>query len=349
MRVEAQGQVVVKAADSQPDRDRLGREASMLRALAHPGIVVLVGVEGDGAPDGPDRLLLRRVIGRPLADVGRQSPGAVSGWGAAVATVVADIHDLGYVHGAITADHVLIDERGRPVLCGFGAATRLDAAATASGRQAGDVRAIARLIVERLPEGERALRRTLSAWATEGRRTHGGARALARALVARVPDARIEDPDEAECAPEVMELPRSVRRRPRARVVGAAAAAVVMAVVVGLGLADHRTNGPRRSATVALGPDLMRVASGEDPLTVIGRWRCGPYRPAVLDVSSGSVWIFTAWPAPNTSRPATLAARVSGATGLGVAAAGSGCDRLVVLRADRPDLSVPLHPGSPGG
>ena len=43
--------LVYKQADSTEERRRLGREASVLHAIAHPGVVQLVRVEGSDPPD----------------------------------------------------------------------------------------------------------------------------------------------------------------------------------------------------------------------------------------------------------------------------------------------------------
>ena len=51
-------------------------------------------------------------------------PGGLAGLVASLATTVADLHDLGIVHGRLSADHVSSTPANRPVLCGFGDAIR---------------------------------------------------------------------------------------------------------------------------------------------------------------------------------------------------------------------------------
>src|SRR5947209_18590261 len=91
---------------------RLLREAQMLGAARHPGVVELVGLETDA--DGPE-LVTTRVEGVRLSDAPPLAVEEVAGVVAALADTVADLHELGLVHGAITADHVAIDPDGRPV------------------------------------------------------------------------------------------------------------------------------------------------------------------------------------------------------------------------------------------
>lgn len=113
--------VVVKRATLPGDVERLAREAVLLRAAAHPGVVSVVGAEvvGDGF-----ELELAVAGTRTAADLRVEVVG-VAGFVAALATTVADLHGLGIVHGRIRADHVVVDRVGRPVLCGFGGAGRI--------------------------------------------------------------------------------------------------------------------------------------------------------------------------------------------------------------------------------
>lgn len=121
----------------------------MLRAAAHPGVVAVVGErwldEGDGGFDGGGvgggvdgggagfELELAVAGTRTAADVrgdgwvGASGVAGVAGLVAALATTVADLHQLGIVHGRIRPEHVVIDGTGRPVLCGFGGAGRVGA------------------------------------------------------------------------------------------------------------------------------------------------------------------------------------------------------------------------------
>ena len=106
---------VRKRAVSPSDRDRLAQEAAVLRVARHPGVVELVA-----ASPGAEALVLRSVTGGSLAGLGSVSPERAVTLGAAIATVVADLHDLGVVHGDLDPTHVLFDEAGAPVLCSLG-------------------------------------------------------------------------------------------------------------------------------------------------------------------------------------------------------------------------------------
>jgi serine/threonine protein kinase len=92
---------------------RVAEEAAALRAVRHPGVVELVDVV-DGA------LRTARVDGRSLADLPPLRPDEVAGVAAAVATTLADLHEMGVVHGGIEAAHVLVGADGRIVLCSLG-------------------------------------------------------------------------------------------------------------------------------------------------------------------------------------------------------------------------------------
>ncbi len=69
------------------------------------------------------RSLTTRVAGPTLTECSTALPvRAAAGAVAALAQTVADLHDLGVVHGRIGADRVIIGADGRPVLCGFASA-----------------------------------------------------------------------------------------------------------------------------------------------------------------------------------------------------------------------------------
>lgn len=365
MRIEWSDDLVVKVAEGSDDARRLSREEAVLRAVAHPAIVRVAGSEdGVAAGDGAASLSLHRVTGTSLAEAPGQPEEVIAGWGAAVATVVADLHDLGYVHNAIAAEHVLVDEHGRPILCGFGRAGRvLDVGADAMGD---DVRAVARLIEQLLPPGGGRLGRTVRRWSDGRPRRRAGARALAQAIVDQVPGAVVrpvrpgggplEDkpPGGSGDAPSADATGGGSGYRPPAVVAGAVVIGAVVCAVAWWGLADpghSRRTSPTPSPDTGVSAYLLRSVPGGDPITVVGHWDCGPARPAVLDTRSGSIWTFPAWPTRGGSVTGTLLRRVAGASGLaavssaGAPAGAQTCDRLLVLRPGKPDLAVPVGPG----
>lgn len=117
VRTDAQGRVVLcKEATGPAGTARLEREARLLGLARHPGVVTLVALEHDPAGG---RLTTAFVGSHTLATWTCPSPEHAAGIVAALAETVADLHQLGIVHGRLTADHVLVDREGRPVLTGF--------------------------------------------------------------------------------------------------------------------------------------------------------------------------------------------------------------------------------------
>ncbi len=150
------------------------REAGMLKRLHHPGVVRFVDVVD--TPDGGRALHTEFVSSdtwatRPLTDSTERAAGA-----AALAAVVADLHDLGIAHCQLSPAHVLHGEDDRPVLCGL----RLAAEASLSNRHA-DLVALADLCHDPGLEGGPLIPKLLSlADATRAGRL--SARELARRL-----------------------------------------------------------------------------------------------------------------------------------------------------------------------
>jgi len=184
--------VVVKAAAG-PGAARLRAEAERLRRAAHPGVVSLIDagpVDGattdGGATAATHRVATDRAPGHDpaaaepvsgeaaatggvapapvyslrLAHAGEAltrwsgSPPVVAGVAAAVASTLADLHDIGIVHGRLDASHVLIGPDGRPRLCSLsdpGEAT-----------SAGDVAAWGRLVADLVERAPRERRRGLA-------------------------------------------------------------------------------------------------------------------------------------------------------------------------------------------
>ena len=144
--LDAEGPIAVKTATDAADVARLRLEAERLERAAHPGLVQIVGsapgIAVDGAPDNDEQSaeLRTRFAGDPISRW-TGSVASVAGLGAAVAATLADLHDIGVVHGRIDPSHVLVGDDGRPRLCGFshpgGAEPHDDVAALA--RVLGDV------------------------------------------------------------------------------------------------------------------------------------------------------------------------------------------------------------------
>lgn len=170
----------VKSAERDSEREKLAREARTLTACAHPGVVRLVATHGG---DPPAALVLDRVGTRTLGDCHGASVKELARVGAAVATTLDDLHHLGYAHGAMCAEHVLLDDDGRPVLCSFGRATAIDRRSDPGADAHRDVAALAILLIGLLPRSaDRRLSSSLTRAASQSRRSGANAGWLGRRL-----------------------------------------------------------------------------------------------------------------------------------------------------------------------
>lgn len=93
----------------------IAQEAELLKQLDHPRIVRFVDIVE--TPDGGRALHTLFVSSdtwatRPLTDPAERAAGM-----AALAGVIADLHDLGVTHRNLTASHVIHGDGDRPVLC----------------------------------------------------------------------------------------------------------------------------------------------------------------------------------------------------------------------------------------
>ena len=150
------------------------REAEVLKSLDHPGVVRFVDVVD--TPDGGRAMHTEFVSSdtwatRPLTDPAERAAGV-----AALAAVVADLHDLGIAHCQLSTAHVLHGEGDRPVLCGL----RLAAEASLSNRHA-DLVVLAELCDDPSLEGGPLIPK-LSSLADATRAGRLSARELARRL-----------------------------------------------------------------------------------------------------------------------------------------------------------------------
>ncbi len=205
-----------------PQADRIRRQAELLAAARHPGVVELIGVEGSA--DRPT-LVTNLVDGPTLATPIPYTAGEVAAVVGAVATTLAHLHDMGIVHGAVTAEHVIVGPGGRPVLCGFGSAGRIGEAGPAGDEElhpSTDVAALGRLL-RRLATGPeaRALRRIADGATADDPAARPSARDVSAELAKAVPHVRLPDrPAGGEAVPDLRALvagARSDRRRLGAR------------------------------------------------------------------------------------------------------------------------------------
>jgi hypothetical protein len=317
--------------------------------------------------------VLRRVPGGEFTQLGLQPAEVIAGLGAAIATTVADLHDLGVQHGAIEGSHVLLDDEGRPVLCSFGRARRNLPRASADRYRRQDVSALARLLLAHLDRGAApGIGRTLRRAAGSGRRS-GDARWLARQLALCVRGARLPGPS-VEAGPSYLETapstetgaaapPPVYRHGRRAR-----RALVLLAGVGLLSLAAVAAASPWSSSPSARGRQLpcppvdlgcrpvptpagvLTTATGRylvgepDDVVVLGRWLCDSIAlPAVLRPDTGELWAFATWPTSSRGVPGQLVAKhLLGAWSLRVLVRASGCDQIEVERRGQPPLTEGL-------
>jgi hypothetical protein len=305
-----------KRAGTAAERARLDHEAAVLRRVAHPGVVQLVGTEG---VDPPDALVLRTLSGGDLAGLGAQPVAVIAGLGAALATTVADLHAVGFSHGGIEAAHVLLDESGRPVLCSLGRAEQIGRSPGAALLRGNDVRALATMLLQLLrPDQPARISRTLrgaAGSARPGRRRD--ARWLADQLSALVPQARLPDPNGIDSPTPERGGTGPGRPRPRRRfsarrrlrlvgiVAGVCTAVAVSSAAVLIPRGQKSARPPIEPATRSFGPTTSVAAAGCPPVddgcvpvagpggllitatgryqvdvasdvVVVGRWLCGP-------------------------------------------------------------------------
>ena len=199
--------VVAKVAGNAEEAARLTVEAAQLQAARHPGVVELVGVDGHGVGS---ILLTAQVEGPTLAQTGPLPLEETAGLLAALATTLADLHDLGLVHGAVAPEHVIVGPGGRPVLCGLAYGGRSGAPAPSLPPVAADFVDPARIGVEALspafdvfavgalgrflapdPPAGHVLARVAVEATSADLSTRPDARALAEALQQEVPAARL--------------------------------------------------------------------------------------------------------------------------------------------------------------
>ena len=259
--------------------DEIVREAALLQRLDHPGLVRFIDIVETA--DGGRALHTEFVNSdtwatRPLSDPAERAAGM-----AALAAVVADLHQLGVAHLQLTPPHVLHGADDRPVLCGL----TLAAEATPEHRQA-DLAALGELCHD--PSlGRGALAGKLSSLADAARAGMLSARELARRLdllAAKRPAG--SDPVRVVGGGRSASVRR--RLRPKSLITaGAFAAAVVAAFALGsrsrdldppvdaLAIAPHEapSEAPEAGQGMAAAPnpiDATRQVAEPDPLSAAG-------------------------------------------------------------------------------
>ena len=229
------------------ESDRIRHEAQLLKRLEHPGIVQLVDFI-----KGPSVELYLGFVG---PDSWATQPPATSAELvealASAASTVADLHNLGTVHGALRPEHVLVAPDKRPVLCGLADATTSTEAGCAR-----DLAELAGLIDHLAVACEDKERRQLNALARRAERGSVTASDLTAEL------------DRLHGGPRKLSKRRSLPAIPRP----SKRASVTAAAVLGVALLGWTVLKPEGSATST--PELSTVLTstglaGAEPTSTV--------------------------------------------------------------------------------
>ncbi|HET7523526.1 MAG TPA: hypothetical protein VFJ79_05215 [Acidimicrobiales bacterium] len=346
---------------------------------AHPGVVEILATEGGSEPGA---LLLRKVDGSTLAERSELPAMAMARIGAALATTLADLHDIGVVHRALEPGHVLIDGSSRPVLCGFGSSRYAAGTEHLEQWRRDDAAALAKLLLGACtgalgPRAAAVLRAAASGRSRTGLRSRPvDARHIARALAGAASSAgttrRAETPAVRAATPGRPLAAWRAGRGTRLALSGSViAGGLTMVAILRLSSATgspvspepHRaalasaparcppqddgcvplTDGGTANGRVGLGYRIV----GAPGVVVLGRWDCrSTATPAVLDPSTGRVWVFDTWPGDGGRVAARLVAIAPGASTLRVVPqVHKSCDRIQIEGSGQPArVANPISP-----
>ncbi|MDE0665921.1 MAG: hypothetical protein OXH67_10030 [Acidimicrobiaceae bacterium] len=248
--------IAVKQVPAEHVRD-IEQEAEILQRLAHPGVVRLVDLVE--THDGGRAMHTEFVSSdtwatRPITDPAGRAAGV-----AALAEVVADLHDMGFAHGLINPSHVLHGDGDRPVLCGFRLATEV----TPENRR-GDLVALADLCHDPAPD-KGPLVEKLSALADAARAGRLDVRELARRL-AMFPDKGSTAGEPGRTAAAVSGHGHRSRPGKKLRVVVAA----VLGASVVVAAAGIWSRGQQEGAPVTITDGAGPTAAAADPTVTTG-------------------------------------------------------------------------------
>lgn len=246
-----EGPRLAKVATDDLGRRLISQETARLNRARHPGVVELVRHD-------EERIELAWAGDRTL-ELASLDIEAASALLAAVTATVADLHELGVVHGRLDPSHVVVGHDGGPRLCGMSGPRPGEPEPS----PADDVAALGRLIhravdagvdVEPIPERrwrrrrwtgyqQRALQNLADQAQAEEADRRPSARTLATSIAQVVPAARLNRPDPTSCdlgetraishePPGVPPSPDVLRRRFRiGAAVGASALLALVAIV----------------------------------------------------------------------------------------------------------------------
>jgi hypothetical protein len=346
---------------------RLRREADLLSAARHPGVVELAGFEVSD-----EQAVLRTLdVGPSLNQSGALDAKQVAELVAAVATTVADLHSIGIVHGAIEPPHVLIAPDGRPVLCSFSRAGRVGEQPTGApgplspSDDVADLGALALALLDDDPlarlRGEPSLADAIRSVARTALDPDRAARPPAAQLAEKLRMAEARKPPAGRARQRQLALlgasallvvvgvallvpvrhhrPATVTVAPAARVSPAAPPPKACPVVTAALRADVDGDGCDDSVTFDGGMFSaagLRFKVGEaGDIAATGHWGCGPKATVALLRRNGDVALFDDWAKPGQPVTARLVGHVPGANQLRADDVNNdGCDEMVVTGPD---------------
>ncbi|MGB6056926.1 MAG: hypothetical protein WBF71_01580 [Microthrixaceae bacterium] len=117
------GRRVIEKEGTARARGRLRREAAALEQLSSRGIIELIEIRES---ESSTTLVTAYVGARTLADAARLQPGEILRALRETCVIVMGIHERGWAHGNITAEHVILGPRARVRLCSLGDAVPLE-------------------------------------------------------------------------------------------------------------------------------------------------------------------------------------------------------------------------------
>ncbi len=344
----------------------------LVERLAHPGVVrfiELVDTDEGGKALHTEFVSSDTWATRPITDPAKRAKAM-----AALAGIVADLHDRGVAHRRLVASHVLHGDEDDPVLCSFSRAADADEV-----NKHVDLIGLAELCHDTsLPRG--AIESKLEALAESARSGEISARDLKRQLDAI--QANRSSRTERRPNNRPPPLPKAPRRKPRLLLVAPAAVgvlAVVLAVGWWLGRDHLPTDGNPESnqtavsqstSTPGLGDQQSGGASNHQPAqgatssgtvvehngnvysiggsgdrVVVGDWNCDSQpTPALLRPSTGEVVIFESWPERGETLAMPVLSKVPEAFEIEVLNGGS-CDLLRVRTPGGDRLLDPKRSG----
>jgi serine/threonine protein kinase len=118
-----------KRAESEADRVRVLAEASALSEIRHPNVVELLDVDPEAGS-----ISTAFCARTTLAESPPTSMQELADLAESLVTVLSELHQLGWAHGGLSANHCLVANGNRIVLCSFGRARRISGPSHPSAR-----------------------------------------------------------------------------------------------------------------------------------------------------------------------------------------------------------------------